>query len=309
MTAARKGLVLVTGTPRSGTTPVGELLAAAPGAAELYEPLNFHVGDRRVNHYFEIVGDGDFPASACDQLVDDIARLRLRLRPGLFPDDQGLRRLVKRVTGSQTRWTYRRARISRGLDTVVWKDPFAALLAGHVAGVHDVPVVVTVRPAEAVVASFKRLQWAFDVEDIVRRLGAEGHGYERLVAAAGATLTGRAAVLWHVLNDRLLAAAAASPRLVLVDMERLVEDRPGVMRRVFEHAGLRWTEAVAEAVEASGRGQGPERPSGDRAHTTQRDPNAVNRYWSDVLTADEVAMVRDMNAPLWAAIRAAALTP
>ena len=53
-----KRLVLVTGTPRSGTTAVGSILAAAPGARELYEPFNRHVGMVEVDVDFPVVGAG-----------------------------------------------------------------------------------------------------------------------------------------------------------------------------------------------------------------------------------------------------------
>ena len=166
-------LVLVTGTPRSGTTPVGDVLAAARRTRTLYEPLNRHVGDRRVRRYFEVPGTGGFMDATVDGLVDDVRRLRLRLRPGLFPEDRGPRRLAKRLTGSRARMTYRLARLPPRPRTLVWKDPFAAFLAEDVARRHDVPVVVTLRPPEAVAASFKRLGWAFDVHDLLGRLDAD----------------------------------------------------------------------------------------------------------------------------------------
>lgn len=300
MTAARR-LVLVTGTPRSGTTPVGDVLAAGPGSCALYEPLNFHVGDRRVRRYFEIPGADGFGDADVDELAAAVRELRLQLRPGLFPEDSGLRRLVKRVTGSQTRASYRRCRLRRDLATIVWKDPFAAFLAPRLAARHGIPTVATVRPPAAVAASFKRLNWRFDVADLARRCGAGPALLSGLDLDRPAV---NAAALWHLVNGALLGATTDGVHLL--DMERVVADRTGEFRRLYERLGLTWSAAVLDRVQRSGRGTGPARPSGTRAHGGQRDPRAVNDYWRDVLDRDELLVTQRLNDELWQRVRAAA---
>lgn len=308
MSADGRRLVLVTGTPRSGTTPVGDLLAAAPRAAALYEPLNAHVGDRRIARYFEVPGAGGFTDESCDELVAAVRELRLRLRPGLFPEDRGLRRAAKRVTGSRTLATYRRCRLHPRLRTIVWKDPFAVFLARRLAAAHDASVVVTVRPPEAVAASFKRLGWRFDVTDLVDRLGTAGAAYRNLVADSGVDgPAGNAAALWYVVNDSLLRAARDVPGIVIVNIDRLLADRVGAMRILYDRLDLAWTPAVERRVLGSGVGVGPARPVGARAHGGHRDPDAVNRYWTEVLTPAEAEAVSRLTGRLWRAVEASAL--
>jgi hypothetical protein len=297
-------VIVVTGTPRSGTTPVGDALAAAPGAATLYEPLNRHVGDRRVQRYFEVPGAAGFTAQRADELIRDVRTLRLRLRPGVFPDDTGFRRLAKHVTGSRTRMTYRRCRLDPTLRTIVWKDPFAAFLAEDLAARHDIPVVVTVRSPRAVAASFKRLSWRFDVAELVTRLGVDGERYAGLLEGLDLTHpVHNAAVLWHVINDHLLRVHARVAGTHLIDLDRIVEDRLAVLHQLYERLGLAWTEAVARRLAHSGRGRGPARPATDRAHVGSRDVAAVNRYWIELLDQEEVRLVDRLNADLWEQLR------
>ena len=298
---------MVTGTPRSGTTPVGDALAAASGVRTLYEPLNAHVGDRRVQRYFEVPGACGFTEQAVDELVRDLRGPRLRLRPGVFPEDRGLRRLAKYVTGSRTRMTYRQCRLDPRLRTIVWKDPFAAFLAEQLATRHDIPVVVAIRPPHAVAASFKRLGWGFDVTDLIRRLGDDGQGYEGLLAQVDTrTPVGNAAVLWHVVNDTLMRASTRTSRIHLLDLDRVVADRQRVFRELYDRLELAWDGAVERHLARTGSGQGPAQPDTDRAHTTDRDPAAVNRYWVDVLDPDEVAAVEAVDGELWEQLRGVA---
>jgi hypothetical protein len=302
-------VVLVTGTPRSGTTPVGDALASAPGVRTLYEPLNFHVGDRRVRHYFEVPGADGFPESLTDQLITDIARLRLHLRPGVFPEDHGWRRLAKYVTGSRTLMTYRLARLDRRATTLVWKDPFAVFLARRAAAVHGIPVFVTFRPAHAVAASFKRLRWSFDVDDLLTRMDNEGERYRTAIAGLDLRVPAQnGAALWFVVNDWLLRASQEVAGITFVDLERLVEDRAGVLRALYALLDLPWTGASETHVRSSAIGDGPAAPEGSRAHGGRRDPSAVNRYWVNVLDADDVDRIEELTGDLAGRLRAAAIT-
>ena len=298
-------VILVTGTPRSGTTPVGDALAAAPGVRTLYEPLNFHVGDRRVQRYFEVPGAAGFSVAAADELIRDVARPRLQLRPGIFPDDRGLRRAVKHLTGSRTLSTYRLARVDPRATTLVWKDPFAAFLADRVAAGHAIPVVATYRPAPAVAASFKRLGWSFDVVDLAQRLAAAGRpaGFD----VAGLDLAVPAingAVVWRLVNDALLQAARRNPDVVLLDMDAFVADRTGVLAGLCRRLDLTWTPAVDRHLQRSAAAGGPAAPATARAHGGRRDASAVNRYWVDVLTADEARAVERITGETAARLQA-----
>lgn len=305
---AGRRVILVTGTPRSGTTPVGDALAVAPGVRTLYEPLNRHVGDRRVRTYFEVPGSDGFSTALADSLIADIAALRLHLRPGVFPEDRGMRRALKRITGSRTLVTYRLARLDRRASTLVWKDPFGAFLAARAATVHDVPVLVTFRPAEAVAASFKRLGWSFDVTGLVARLGSDGARYSAVLDDVDLTRPAHnAAALWYVVNDWLLRAAEQAPGIAFVDMDRLVQDRVGTFRALYTMLGLPWTPRTQAHLSSAEAGAGPATPQTTRAHGGKRDPAAVNRYWVDVLDAEEAARVTQLTAGVASRLRDAAV--
>ena len=151
--------ILVTGCPRSGTTPVGANLALAAGARYLYEPFNPSYGLQAISRYYQLPGADGFSPGDLDACVEAIRTLRLELRRYDGPHDTGWRRRVKRVVGGRSHLSYWLCRLDWTLDTIVWKDPIACLSTAAVVDRHRIPVVVTVRPAAAVAASYKRLQW------------------------------------------------------------------------------------------------------------------------------------------------------
>jgi hypothetical protein len=86
-------------------------------------------------------------------------------------------------------------------------------------------------------------------------------------------------------------------------MDRVVADRTVTMHAVYDRTGLRWTASAERYVNNAGRGEGPTRPTGTRAHGGTRNVAAVNSYWRDVLSVDEAATVERMNADLWERVR------
>src|SRR6476620_8525932 len=119
--------ILVTGCPRSGTTPVGANLALAPGTRYLYEPFNPRYGLRSISRHYEVPGANGFSLNQFDRCVDAIRRLRLELKGYDWRAEEGWRRLVKRVVGSRCQVSYWLCRLDWSLHTVIWKDPTACL--------------------------------------------------------------------------------------------------------------------------------------------------------------------------------------
>jgi hypothetical protein len=114
-------LILVTGAPRTATTPVGNLLAQCQGAVSLYEPLG-PTGLAAIREPFPMVGDGlGIEQDALEPLLRDLKNIRLgKLRPQTR--DGGTASLRGKLVGSRTLHSVRLARLQPWSRTVIWKD-------------------------------------------------------------------------------------------------------------------------------------------------------------------------------------------
>jgi hypothetical protein len=297
-------VILVTGSPRSGTTPVGDVMALGAGVRSLYEPLNFHVGDKRVGRYFEIPGSEEFPFDVADELVRDVAAVRLRLKRGARPDDHGWRRVAKTFVGNRTTVSVRRARIDRRATTILWKDPFAAFWVRRLVEAHNVPVVVTVRPPLAVAASFKRLAWGFDVAGISERLGRDPGTINGISAERLRDPVVNAAALWLLVYGELVPLLG-HPLVQVVDVDHLVSEPQRTYRELFARLGVEWTTAVDDELSRQyGATEAPSQPQVARAHVRDRDVRAVNRYWDRVLDQRDVDTVAELTSDVEQRLRA-----
>jgi len=296
-------LILVTGAPRSGTTAVGQMLSLAPGAGTLHEPFNFHSGLHHIGHYFEVPGSRSFSMAQLDQTLEQIKNLQLVFKSGIFPSDQGWRRAVKYVAGGRPLNSYRRLRIQPSLRTIIWKDPLACFTADQVAKRHDVDVLVTVRSPWAVAASFKRMDWAFDLPDLTARLKSGGIDLNGKLACRSDSLhpsVTNGTGLWNIIYPTLARWAQMNQRIRFVNLDDVVGDPVATYARLYELLALDWNGRIAAKIEKYYRQESPRSvPRAGKAHDSGRNVAEVNKYWRGYLTEPEKDFVARATEEQW----------
>ncbi|TMM46739.1 sulfotransferase [Qipengyuania marisflavi] len=284
-----RNLILVTGAPRTATTPVGNMLATARRAVTLYEPLG-PTGVQGVDAWMPMVGDGlGLSASAVDQLISDLSGLR----PGPLKTQQRPRQdfsLKRALFGSRTLHSFRLASLQPWSQAVIWKDPHANMLATDVA-LRGVPVVVTARRAKAHASSYRRLGWVSRAAEIYPRWaqrfgacpvveGALGKAQDSIISSA---------LIWRMSYLPLIRENCLD-RVHLVTSDALVADERATYTRLFDRLGLVQTAATEKLLTAE-KSATRSRPDSKTSHDWTRSVAAVNSYWKELLTDDDAAQV------------------
>ncbi|MDA7421970.1 hypothetical protein [Tritonibacter multivorans] len=262
----------------------------------MYEPMNGDSGDRQISRYFERPGVQPLDDAAFDGFVDRLGHLSLNLRSGVFKHETGLRRIAKIVLGGRSRHSLLRARLTPFLETLIWKDPLAALAARAAVERHGIPVVVTYRPPEAVVASYKRLSWRFPVHQMAEDLSGAGLKGGALPVRDAKNIVEESAALWSMIYAELLSLAQARPDLVTVlHMDAVLRQPRQSYQSLFARLGLehgaRAERGLASLEERLAQKSKSDLPSG-HPHSQDRNLNVVNSYWRALLSEEEVARIR-----------------
>lgn len=303
MDHSSRRLILVTGIPRSGTTAVGQMLSLAPHAYTLYEPFNYHSGLKQINAYFEIPGAPSFPFQLLDQIICNIKQLALAFKLGVFPTDEGLRRVIKSMIGGRSLNSYRRLRLSPAVKTIIWKDPEACFTADYVSKQHDVDVLVMLRNPWAVAASFKRMEWAFDLSDISTRLsqaGIDGRNTLPLIGGQIHNSVVNAGVLWATIYSVLAKWADTNTRIHIVNLDEILVHPNLAYAKIYQLLKLEWTDRVSRKISKFYRTTSDSIvPKHKKAHDQNRDIRKVNDYWRGILTEEERDFITNHVAPHW----------
>lgn len=288
--------ILVTGTHRSGTTWVGQMLAADALTAYISEPLNvLHrpgVFRAKVSHWYQYICEenGDEYLPAFQELLnfdyhlwDEILSIRS------FKDFLRMGRDLRVFSNG----------LLRG-QRVLIKDPFTVFSLPWFAGRLNCRVVVTVRHPAALVNSLKRLNWPFDFNDLLEQpLLMRDHleGYRAQMRAVQADdIVGQSALLWKMVYHSVHTIRDLHPDFVIVRHEDLSRDPVKGYRDLYTSLGLDYTPRVEKIILNSTSSGNPVQLSRKKTHSVKLDSLASIENWKKGLTEDEIQRIREITA-------------
>jgi hypothetical protein len=296
---ARPRPVLVTGSHRSGTGWVGQMLASGPTpVGYVWEPFSLQHRPGtfavRVRHWFPYVCEEN--AAPYRRAVEDLLAWRYRplaeLRAARRPHD------LVRLGRDWRRFAARR----RSGAVPLLKDPIAVFSAEWLERAFDLSVVVIVRHPAAFAASIKRLGWTHPFSHfleqplLMRDLLAPHREEIERYASGNRPVVDQAILLWILIHDVLRGYRERHPGWAFARLEDLSREPVAHFRGLFEHLGLRFDERVEARVRETTDARNP--VEAHRADSIHRHSAAHVWNWKRTLTSDEVVRVRERTEPL-----------
>lgn len=292
--------ILVTGSHRSGSTWVGTMLALAPELVYIHEPFNTDYFDpgicgARFPHRFTYITEADeapYYRYLCKTMKLEYDT-RAALRTARSASDV---RAVwdKRVVYRQFRRAGRRALI---------KDPLALLSAEWLADRFDMDVIVMIRHPAAFAGSLKRFGWHSPLDELLQQpalLRDYLGNYSAEIATyaqPGRSIIEQAAVFWKVLYAIVADYQRRYPHWTFLHHEDVACAPQARFRELFASFNLTYTDAAAAEIARTSSPDNPtDLPAGEVS--LHLDSRASVWNWKQRLTADEIAAVRTLSAPV-----------
>jgi hypothetical protein len=279
--------ILLTGSHRSGSTWVGQMIACHPSVAYIEEPFN---ADRRpecpVRHLWHAVTEHDAgPFRAYVQRLLDF-------RPPRAADT-----VVRRLADDAFHTLLDLWRRLRGARPLL-KDPIAFFSAEWLAETFDMDVVVLIRHPAAFVSSLQRLGWDSTFHNFLAQpalmngpLAPFADDIRRLHATDGAVLE-RCTLMWRIIHHVALEYRARHPDWIFVRHEDLSLRPVDEFRALFGRLGLEFTPRVRRTVEAFSSAENASEAPPGTVHQLRRDSRANVWNWCRRLRPEEVARIR-----------------
>lgn len=277
MSTPRPAPILVTGLPRSGTTWLARQLATARNTAlPGREPMNPREGQFGLG--------GSLTAwTRLDPRPDDRqARLLRRVYRGWEPREYG--RYGERSWAAPLPWV-----------RVIVKDPFALLSLPTVTALTGARSVVLFRHPAALLASYRRMGWRPDVEEI-RELGLGSLAGVPELAGTGDEV-GAMGWFWAACYAAVLRDLATVPDALVVDHAALAAGGESALRSLAADLGLAGVHAAppTPSGRASHRRRGGSAP---QLHRLDRTPAEVAAGWRNDVAPEDVERLEALTAPV-----------
>lgn len=258
--------ILVTGAPRSGTTWLARLLTDARRTALAgREPMNARSG-----------GYG------LAKTLDGWVRLSV-------PTPRQGRALRRAYTGRNPlcfgRYGRRQWAAPLPGTRVIVKDPFALLSMRAISSLTDARIVLLYRHPAAVLASYRRMGWTPDTDELRPVLEQGGEPHPMLPRPGECTPAEEFGAFWAALYTVALADVPHSNALV-VSHEEVAGGGPGAVSALFGALGLDGAPRTERDVD-SGGSRAPHVQK-NRLHNFDRDPAAVAHQWREQIEPRDV---------------------
>lgn len=303
MPTSSKSPVLVTGSHRSGSTWIGNILALDPHSGYIHEPFNrrhrrgiFRVHFKQAYTYITEENEAPYLAPFRDMLSWKFSPLA-QMSQIHAPRDLAV---TARNMG------YFQMQRLRGSRPIV-KDPLALFSAPWLADRFGMRVVVAIRHPAAFVASLRSAGWdrfpfadLRDQELLMRKHLAPFRVEIEAAAQTRPDVVDMGILLWRIFHHRIDQYQREHPDWIFVRHEDLSRDPPAQFETLFDRLGLRFSQTTAKKLHGltggGSRWRNPFRQgaTGNLARDSQK--NILS--WKARLTQSEIAYIRYAVEPL-----------
>nr|WP_319491162.1 sulfotransferase [uncultured Desulfobacter sp.] len=290
---SKRNHILVTGSNRSGTTWVGEMLNLSNKKNYIYEPFSRNLKTIRatcpLKHHFHYVTrdeEKDFKAYLdCCLSWRGVSWKKEVLQMSGFRSSIGaLLRNGQRYFRGMTRNGY------------IIKDPLALFSAAWLYKVYQCDVLVIVRHPAAYVNSIKRVGWRVDpkeylsqhelMENYLMPLKNEICNFRQ----SDSNIVEEATLRWKIYHHVISLYKKKFPYWMFVRHEDLSVDPVNGFKRIYTEFKLPFSERVKNKILASTTGP-KELELGKKTHVLKRDSKSMVKKWKIDLTDREVSHV------------------
>ncbi|MCI0684649.1 MAG: sulfotransferase [Gemmataceae bacterium] len=288
--------ILVTGTHRSGSTWVGQMIASHPRVGYVWEPFNpsNRFPDSPVQHWFEYVTPERAPA-----FIDYLSR-QMRWQTPWWSEIVA-RPTPRRCAGATLRAVRAWWRRRRGLRPLL-KDPIAVFSAEWLARTFDMDMVVLIRHPAAFASSIKRLGWRIRfrrlldqpslVEHYLHAFEAEMRTVLQRQENGGNDVLEEAGLFWRIVHHVIQRYRREHPSWNFVRHEDLSLRPREEFGRLLRALGLGMTRSVEQTIATHTDSNNPAEAPHKIAHQLKRSSQANVFNWMSRLTPAEIARVR-----------------
>jgi hypothetical protein len=288
--------ILVTGAHRSGTTWIGKMLALSPGIAYISEPLNrWHrpgVMRAPVQHWYTYI--------CAENEAEYLPALQETIQFDYHPWEElrSLRSVKDALRMGRDGSVFLRGRVLN--QRALLKDPFAVFSAPWFAQRLGTEVVISVRHPAAFVSSLARLEWPFDVSDLlnqpllVRDWLAPFRSRMEEMLATPEDIIGRNCLLWTMIYHVVNCFKTQFPGFSLVRHEDLSLDPVEEFRKIFATLGIDFIHNIQEAILNSSSTQNPKEISRKDIYSVHLDSRANLDNWKNRLDKWEIDRIREL---------------
>ncbi|MEK7072455.1 MAG: sulfotransferase [Patescibacteria group bacterium] len=270
--------ILVTGSHRSGSTWVGQMLSLAQGVKYVSEPFNPGYGLKIFKSWFIYINDKN--EVKYFQPIKNLLKFKGNYRFNL------------------PAWRYWSNNLWPFNKRPLIKDPIACFSAQWLADNFDMDVIVLFRHPVAFYTSLKRLNWHFDFSNFLDQgdlMADHLNPFFDLIMKENKSYAEEAAILWLCIYYVLDKYIAKNSNWIVKRHEDISLNPINEFKDIYNQLGLNFTNKIKKEIikYSSGKSSEP-----IKVLDLKRDSQSVVRQWLGQTSEEEIATIKNITGAL-----------
>lgn len=294
----KQNSVLVSGMHRSGTTWVGNMLAASKQVAYISEPLNvWHrpgVLRAATPHWYTYICN--------DNQIEYLPAFQELLQFNYHTSSELKSIKSLKDFGRMCRDWYVFWNGRRHIQIPLIKDPFAVFSLEWFGKTIGSRIIIIVRHPAAVASSLKKLGWDFDFRDMLDQpllmrdlLNRFRNDIEQEIVAPG-DLISQSCLLWRMVYTSVHEMSMRFPEFIVVRHEDISLEPLAAFEQIYQKLNLEFTAEIQNEVLSASSGRNPEATSMKTVHSVHIDSRANIKSWGKQLSQREIDRIQELTA-------------
>jgi hypothetical protein len=290
--------ILVTGSPRSGTTWVGRMLAVSPQLYYVHEPFNPDYGPGRgicninfTHHQTYITKENQ---KKYYKPIRQMLEGRYNIYAGIRDSKLEKKNLIHVWHKKKEFAEYRKKNM-----VPLIKDPIAAMSAGWLGRQFNINTIVMIRHPAAFVASMKRLNWTFRPSKwvlnqplLIRDYLSPFREEIKNLTDSKYDIIDRTALMWKIIYFVVLKYQQTFKDWVYLRHEDISLDPLAHFEKLYKRFNLDFTDETQEQILIHSNVSNPTHANGVDQLLKLNSKNVIYN-WKSVLSGGEIKRIKD----------------
>lgn len=292
---------MVTGAPRSGTTFVGKMLALPLHVAYVNEPFNTQTGMKGVERPFPYMKHSDDDPH--EDLVKAVIEGKTSFRASSLRQETAnpIRKLAREIFISRENLGHHINSYNPLKQRYLIKDPMACFSTEYLHQKFDFNTLIVMRHPASMVASYKRLGWRFNLNDLKGQPDLMDDHLKEILKDVNPDKVSQieeGAYLWLAINSVLEKYASRNKNMIMVRHEDLSKEPLTEFLKIYDKFNLPYTTRVQRKIKEHTSSKNSAEPKNNAVHQLKRDSAKNISRWKKILTDAETEIVHKITAPL-----------
>jgi hypothetical protein len=310
MTILKKNPILITGSHRSGSTWVGQMIAYASSVSYIHEPLNLNhkpgICNAKFNYQFPYICKKN--ENVYLNAFEDCFNFKYHF----LEDLKTIESLKDFFRSTREFFRFSKYRVLNNRPLI--KDPIAVFSTEWLAKRFNMDVVVLIRHPAAFAGSIKKVKWSHPFDHFLKQpllMNDHLHEFRLEIEEFSKTekdILDQAILLWNLIHHMILKYQNNNPDWIFLKHEDLSRRPLEEFRNLYNNLDLKFTKNIEDKIKAfslldnSEQIKGKSRSTilkwqkrliGDHSESRMRDSKKNVWSWKNRLTNDEVKKIKE----------------